>query len=88
MDRKKSMHPKACTLRFRHLIVCVLRNLCILDAGNTGRWITAEFTGQRFKISYHSRISSVGRALDCRAGGRGFDFRDWTNTRGLKMTEK
>ena len=27
-----------------------------------------------------SRISSVGRAVDCRAGGRGFDSRDRTNT--------
>ena len=34
------------------------------------------------------RISSDGRALDCRAGGRGFDSRDRNNTRGLKMTEK
>ena len=31
--------------------------------------ITTEFTGKRFKIIYHSRISSVGTALDCRAGG-------------------
>ena len=35
-----------------------------------------------------SRISSVGRALDCRAGGREVDSRDRTNTEGLKMTEK
>ena len=34
------------------------------------------------------RISSVGRALDCRAGGRGFDSRGRTNTQGLKITEK
>ena len=33
------------------------------------------------------RISSVGRALDCRAGGRGFDSRGRTNTQGLKTTE-
>ena len=33
-------------------------------------------------------ISSVGRALDCRAGGRGFDSRDRTNAQGLKITEK
>lgn len=67
MDRKKSMHQKAC---LRHLIVCVARNLCILDAGHKGRWITAEFTGQRFKIIYHSRISSVGRVLHYRRGGK------------------
>ena len=34
------------------------------------------------------RISSVGRALDFRAGGRGFNSWDQTNTQGLKMTEK
>ena len=44
-------------------------------------------------LSFHvsstiSRISSVGRALDCRVGSRGFNFRDWTNTQGLKITEK
>ena len=34
------------------------------------------------------RNSSIGRTLDCRAGGRGFDSRDRTNTLGLKVTEK
>ena len=34
------------------------------------------------------RISSVGGAFDCRAGGRGFDSRGRTITQGLKMTEK
>ena len=33
------------------------------------------------------RISSVGRALDCRAEGRGFNSRGRTNTQGLKITE-
>ena len=33
------------------------------------------------------RISSVGRTLDCRAGGLGFDSRDRTNTQG-RMTSK
>ena len=34
-------------------------------------------------------ISSVGRAHDCRAGGRGFDSRAWTITQGLlKISEK
>ena len=45
----------------------------------------------KYKISFFfnsGRISSVGRVLDCRAGSRGFDSRDWTNTHGLKMTEK
>ena len=40
------------------------------------------------RISYRGRISSVGRAFDCRAGGRGFDTRGRTITQGLKMTEK
>ena len=31
------------------------------------------------------QISSVGRALDCRAGGRRFDFSGRTNTWGLKQ---
>ena len=86
MDRKKSMHPKACMRQT--LDCCVLRNLCILDAGHKGRWTTAEFTGQRFKIIYHSRISSVSRALDCRVGGHGFDSQDQTSTHGLKMNKK
>ena len=34
------------------------------------------------------RISLVGRALDYRAGGRGFDSRDRRNTQGLKIIEK
>ena len=34
------------------------------------------------------RIGSVGRALDCRAWCRGFDFRDRTSTQGLEITEK
>ena len=40
------------------------------------------------KIQFNrGRISSVGRAFDCRAGGRGFDSRGRTVTQGLKMTE-
>ena len=31
---------------------------------------------------YRSRIISVGRALDCKAGGRGFDSQDRINTQG------
>ena len=34
------------------------------------------------------RISSVGRALDCRAGGGRFDSRSRTNAPGLKITAK
>ena len=32
-----------------------------------------------------TRISSVGRALDCRAGGRGFDSRGRTNIKVLPL---
>ena len=39
-------------------------------------------------IGFNSRISSVGRALDSRAGSCGFDSLDQTNTKGLKITEK
>ena len=39
----------------------------------------------QFKMS--GRISSVGTALACRAGGRGFDSRGRTITQGLKITE-
>ena len=36
--------------------------------------------------SINNNISSVGRAIDCRAGGRGFDSPGLTNTQGLKNT--
>ena len=34
------------------------------------------------------RISSARKALDCRAGGGGFDPQGQTNTQGLKIAEK
>ena len=37
-------------------------------------------------LLYCGRASSVGRAFDCTAGGRGFDSRGQTNTQGLKIT--
>ena len=40
------------------------------------------------ELRNQGRISSVGEALDRRAGGRGFDSRGRTNTQGLKITEK
>ena len=40
------------------------------------------------RISKWSRLSAARLALDCGAGGRGFDFRGRTNTQGLKITEK
>ena len=33
-------------------------------------------------------LSQSGRALDCRAGGHGFDSWGQTHTQGLKITEK
>ena len=47
-----------------------------------------KFKKRMANTSWPRRISSVGIALDCRAGGRGFDSRDRTNTQGLKITEK
>ena len=41
-----------------------------------------------FTMFNRGRISSVGRAFDRRAGGRGFDSPGRTITQGLKMTEK
>jgi len=35
-----------------------------------------------------SRISSDSSRLDCGARGHGYDFQGWTNTQGLKITEK
>ena len=40
------------------------------------------------EISWPCRISSVGRGLDRRAGGRGFDYQDQSITQGLKITGK
>ena len=41
-----------------------------------------------FGTVHRGRFSSFGRALDCRAGGRGFNSQGRTNTQGLKITEK
>ena len=41
-----------------------------------------------YKPEFSGRVSSVGRAFDCREEGRGFDSRGRTNTQGLKITEK
>ena len=44
-------------------------------------------SASRINPKVRGRISSVGRALDCRAGGRGFDpRREPTNTQGLNIT--
>ena len=41
-----------------------------------------------FSIFKRGRFSSVGSALDCRAGGRRFDSRGRNNSQSLKITEK
>ena len=33
-------------------------------------------------------LAQLVERVDCRAGGRGFDSWGWTNTQGLKITEK
>ena len=51
----------------------------------TNEWCTVVWNNSNLD---RDRTSSVGRALDCRAGGRGFDSRGRTNTQGLKITVK
>ena len=63
--------------------ICVL-NLYVILKFFIARTAIINFSA----ILIRGRISSVGRALDCRAGGRGFDSRGRTNTQGLKITEK
>ena len=46
-----------------------------------------KFTTVTVTVQPH-RISSVGTALDCIGGGRGFNSRNQTNTQGLKISEK
>ena len=41
----------------------------------------------RLLLLFQGRNNSVGVALDCRAGGRGLDFRGRTNTQGRKITK-
>ena len=48
----------------------------------------AQWKNEPLLTKNRGRINSVGRALDCRVGGRGFDSRGRTNTQGLKITEK
>ena len=44
---------------------------------------------QQIYTTHRGRIHNpVGRALDCRAGGGGFDFPNRNNTQGLEINEK
>ena len=57
------------------------------------RWHTRDNLPPSFSSCFFSTaaldlFSSVGRTLDCRAGGPGFHSRGQTNTQGLKATEK
>ena len=54
---------------------------CLLSSETEEKWKQKEFS------AYCDRISSVVRALDCRAGDREFDSWDWNNTQGLKITK-
>ena len=51
-------------------------------------WIDFEISISQSRPARKNRISSVGRALDCGAGGHGFDSRGRTNTQDLTVTEK
>ena len=44
--------------------------------------------GHRQSYKTAQDLFSQNRTLDCRAGGRRFDSWGWTNTLGLKITEK
>ena len=52
-------------------------------------WIDFEISisQSRPAIERKNRMSSVGRALDCKAGDRGFDSQGRASTQGLKITE-
>ena len=52
---------------------------CLLSSETEEKWKQKEFS------AYCDRISSVVRALDCRAGDREFNSWDWNNTQGLKL---
>ena len=66
---------------FRLIIVEIAKNwLCLMILCFCGKLF--------FIFVIFGRVSSVGRALDCTAGGCGFDSRGRTNTQGLKLTEK
>ena len=64
------------------------RLLCDVIYSHYLIWLHFEETGKIMEEPNRGRISSVGRAFDCRTGGRGFEFRGRTITQGLKMTEK
>ena len=65
--------------------VACLSSLLKLSTEPSGKSVSLHLM---YKPELSGRVSSVGRAFDCRAGGRRFDSPGRTNTRGLKTTEK
>ena len=51
-------------------------------------WLAATPGGKLLPQFSSPGPASVGRALVCRAVGRGFNSQGRTNTQGLKITEK
>ena len=69
----------------------LLRFVCRLNrsqAEEAGMKNSSNGNNRKHQNLDRSSVSSVGRALKCWAGGRGFNSRGWTNTQGLKITEK
>ena len=72
-------------------LVCTYNKLCATYEGRLNFKRIATVMSRNSLTSLCCRISSVGRALDCRGEGRGFFLIPGTrpiNTHGLKKTEK
>ena len=67
------------------VVVARLSSLLKLSTQPSGKSVSLH---RMYKPEFSSRVSSVGRAFDCRVGSRGFDSWGRTNTQGLKITEK
>ena len=85
--------PSKCRYVFPNLLFraweCfpIVKPTAITCATAFKRYIKAGFSRKYEKFNC-GWISSVCGALDGRAVSRGLNSRDWTNTQGLKMTEK
>ena len=67
------------------VVVVCLSSLLIVSTELSGKSVSLHLM---YKPEFSGRISSVGRAFDCRVEGRGFDSRGRNSTQGLKITEK
>ena len=76
------------TLRSKHKTLQCFRGLGFIHNVCLIYWWDFFPVSQITYFLFRGRIGSAGRALDCRAGGRRFSSRGWTNTQGLKVTEK